>query len=257
MQGLVLEDESVWSRRKWFLRKAILLSHALSLWHPPCLEDFSASASRSFGKTNKLRSSQTIFLSWMTCFHQNKILIGGELNLFFSGGIMVVRRDGVLGRTDTRTLIWFRLKIFLYLCSSFVRNCIIIQSQGACCSVKSFPGCCCKLIFCALAGCAFGAKEVGWVRLMQNMDWRLQRRNTATDQARPAYSLNLSIHSSGGNLEETICPEESQCFFTGWVNIFPNTEFEKLNPSNSSWNGKVGERFVTKILLVLPAGWFW
>jgi len=112
MQGLVLEDESVWSRRKWFLRKAILLSHALSLWHPPCLEDFSASASHSFGKTNKLRSSQTIFLSWMTCFHQNKILIGGELNLFFSGGIMVVRRDGVLGRTDTRTLIWFRLKIF-------------------------------------------------------------------------------------------------------------------------------------------------
>ena len=148
-------------------------------------------------------------------------------------------------------------RFFLYLCSSFVRNCIIIQSQGACCSVKSFPGCCCKLIFCALAGCAFGAKEVGWVRLMQNMDWRLQRGNTATDQARPAYSLNLSIHSSGGNLEETICPEESQCFFTGWVNIFPNTEFEKLNPSNSSWNGKVGDRFVTKILLVWPAGWFW
>ena len=157
-----MEDESVWSRRKWFLRKAILLSHALSLWHPPCLEDFSASASHSFGKTNKLRSSQTIFLSWMTCFHQNKILIGGELNLFFLGRNNGGQERWGFGQDRHKNIDLVQAEdFFLYLCSSFVRNCIIIQSQGACCSVKSFPGCCCKLIFCALAGCAFGAKEVG------------------------------------------------------------------------------------------------
>jgi len=37
-----------------------------------------------------------------------------------------------------------------------------LKSRG--CSVKSFPGCCCKLIFCALAGCAFGALG-GWLVL--------------------------------------------------------------------------------------------
>ena len=57
---------------------------------------------------------------------------------------------------------------------------------------------------------------------------------TKADSKPAQNSQNFSKHWRGGNLEETICPEESQCFFTGWVNSFPNTEFEKLNPSNSS-----------------------
>ena len=59
-----------------------------------------------------------------------------------------------------------------------------LKSQGACCSVKSFPGCCCKLIFCALAGCAFGGLG-GW---LSEADAKY---GLAIDQARPAYSLNV------------------------------------------------------------------
>lgn len=66
-------DESGFFKGKQFCSRAL----SLSLTRPPhCLEDFSAS-----WPTNKLRSCQTIFLSWMPCFHQNKMLIG-ELNLF-------------------------------------------------------------------------------------------------------------------------------------------------------------------------------
>ena len=59
--------------RSCFKRKAILLfgSRHLACWK----------TSQPLLATNKLRSCQTIFLSWMTCFHQNKILIG-EQNLF-------------------------------------------------------------------------------------------------------------------------------------------------------------------------------
>jgi hypothetical protein len=85
--------------------------------------------------------------------------------LFSGGGIMVQQlvRDWV-GRRDTRTLIWFRLKKCFFIYSQVL--CEIVSSfkvKGGC-SAKSFPGCCCKLIFCPLfvAGCAFlGAKEGG------------------------------------------------------------------------------------------------
>jgi len=81
MQGLVLEDESWFGARAAVFKKGKQLC---SLAAPPprlLLEDFSA----SFGKQqiNSVRC-QTIFLSWTTCFHQNKILTG-EQNLFSQG----------------------------------------------------------------------------------------------------------------------------------------------------------------------------
>jgi len=79
MQGLVLEDESFGADESGLRRKAILLSNALSL--SLAAATLPGRLFSLFWPTNKLRSCQTIFLSWMTCFHQNKILIG-ELNLF-------------------------------------------------------------------------------------------------------------------------------------------------------------------------------
>ena len=120
-----------------------------------------------FWRTNKLRPCQTIFLSWMTCFHQNKILIG-EQNLF--GEAACQKRLGV-GKTDTRTLIWFRLKKWFFL--SILKFCAKLyhhlKSGG--CSAKSFPGCCCKLIscphFCRLCfwGVKEGGDEWGWYKI--------------------------------------------------------------------------------------------
>jgi len=44
---------------------------------------------------------------------------------FFAGGIMVVRRVGV-GQDRHKNIDLVQAEEFLYLCSSFVRNCIII-----------------------------------------------------------------------------------------------------------------------------------
>merc|ERR1719288_160270 len=87
-----------------------------------------------FWRTNKLRPCQTIFLSWMTCFHQNKILIG-EQNLF---GAAWQKRLGS-GKTDTRTLIWFRLKKWFFFIYSQVL-CEIVSSfkvRGLFCEILS------------------------------------------------------------------------------------------------------------------------
>ena len=108
-----------WSRWKILLPCAHLrLWHLLSL---PCLEDFPASET-TLGQ--QINFSRTIFLSWIT----KPFLLGGN------NGVVVTELG--LGRTDTRTLIWFRLKKCFYLCSSFCAKLYHhLKSKGMFCKI--------------------------------------------------------------------------------------------------------------------------
>jgi len=192
MQGLVLEDESsgvgesesVFSfSEKWkcffFRKEAISLSLSGSLSLAPSWP----------GR----RLTLTFFLSWTSCFHQNKILIE-ELNLSFlsrnNGG-----GSGWFGdRYENIDLV--QAEEMVYLCSRFVRHCIIIiSSQRGTCYILQNPGCFGKMIFCALV--VLRESDVVWC------------------VAKKGCTMHRSIHTSflsrlvqylqkhfGGNLED-------------------------------------------------------
>ena len=145
--------EPIWSARvlkgKQFCSLAVATSPAgrlLSLFWP---------------QINSVRAKQSFFHGWLASIKTRSWL---ENKTFFLGrrnnGAACQESWGWAGRTDIRTLIWFRLKKWFFL--SILKFCAKLyhhlKSRG--CSAKSFPGCCCKLIFCPLvAGCAFWGRR--------------------------------------------------------------------------------------------------
>ena len=220
MQGLVLEDESsgvgesesVFSfSEKWkcffFRKEAISLSLSGSLSLAPSWP----------GR----RLTLTFFLSWTSCFHQNKILIE-ELNLSFlsrnNGG-----GSGWFGdRYENIDLVQAEEMVLpmLKFCATLYHH--HIKSEGHIVhSAKS------RLFWQDDILCPCGFARVGCC-LMRG-------KKGCTDPSIPAFSLDLFNTFKSISAATWKISLESQCFFTGWVNNFPNTEFEKLNPSNSSW----------------------
>ena len=220
MQGLVLEDESsgvgesesVFSFSEklkcfFFRKEAISLSLSGSLSLAPSWP----------GR----RLTLTFFLSWTSCFHQNKILIE-ELNLSFlsrnNGG-----GSGWFGdRYENIDLVQAEEMVLpmLKFCATLYHH--HIKSEGHIVhSAKS------RLFWQDDILCPCGFARVGCC-LMRG-------KKGCTDPSIPAFSLDLFNTFKSISAATWKISLESQCFFTGWVNNFPNTEFEKLNPSNSSW----------------------
>ena len=220
MQGLVLEDESsgvgesesVFSFSEklkcfFFRKEAISLSLSGSLSLAPSWP----------GR----RLTLTFFLSWTSCFHQNKILIE-ELNLSFlsrnNGG-----GSGWFGdRYENIDLVQAEEMVLpmLKFCATLYHH--HIKSEGHIVhSAKS------RLFWQDDILCPCGFARVGCC-LMRG-------KKGCTDPSIPAFSLDFFNTFKSISAATWKISLESQCFFTGWVNNFPNTEFEKLNPSNSSW----------------------
>ena len=166
------------------------------------------------------RLTLTFFLSWTSCFHQNKILIE-ELNLSFlsrnNGG-----GSGWFGdRYENIDLVQAEEMVLpmLKFCATLYHH--HIKSEGHIVhSAKS------RLFWQDDILCPCGFARVGCC-LMRG-------KKGCTDPSIPAFSLDFFNTFKSISAATWKISLESQCFFTGWVNNFPNTEFEKLNPSNSS-----------------------